>query len=112
MHNGTGVDWTDYHVELGFGTGAGFVISPPGDGLDFDAPDVDSPMQFSPFTTVVIGEDTIDAFDGIVPIGGFNVFEFSIDVPNGITEFTVRQYPTTAPVPVKAATWGRIKALY
>jgi hypothetical protein len=111
VNNGTGVPWTDYHIELGFGTGAGFVRSGPGDGLDFDAPDYNSPYDFSPFATLTIAEDTIDAVDGLVPAGAFNVFAFPIDVPDGITEFTIRQYPTTEPVPATPATWGRIKML-
>lgn len=96
VFNGTGIPWTDYHLELGFGTGAGFVISPSGDGLDFDSPDFDSPTAFAPFTSVTFGEDTIDAIGGVFVSGGFHEFEFNIDVPDGISEFTVRQYPTIA----------------
>ncbi|MFH1845063.1 MAG: hypothetical protein ABIF77_17890, partial [bacterium] len=76
FNNGTGVGWTDYHVELGFGTGGAFVASTTGDGLDFDAPDQNSPYVFAPFTTVTINEDTIDAVDGIVAPGGFYTFVF------------------------------------
>ncbi len=112
VHNGTGVPWTDYHVELGFGTGTGFNPSIPGDGLDFDAPDQNSPYSFGPFTTLTITEDTIDAVDGVMPSGMFQNFAFPIDVPPGITEFTVRQYPTTAPTATESATWGRVKSLY
>lgn len=112
VHNGTGIEWTDYHIELGFGTGASFVPSGPGDGLDFDAPDENSPYDFFPFTTLTIGEDTIDAVDGIVPDGAFFVFGFPIDVPSGITEFTVRQYPTIDTVPNQTTSWGDLKATY
>ena len=112
VHNGTGIDWTDYHIELGFGTGASFVPSAPGDGLDFDAPDYNSPVVFAPFTTLIVNEDTIDAMDGLVPNGTFHVWGFPIDVPNGITEFTIRQYPTIAPVPTAPTTWGHLKRLY
>ena len=97
--NGTGIAWTDYHLDLGFGTGGSFVSSTAGDGLDFDSPHNDSPIGFGPFSTIVIGEDTIDAYDAIVVPGGFYNFGFSIDVPNGISEFTIRQYPTIVPEP-------------
>jgi hypothetical protein len=33
----------------------------PGDGLDFYAPDYNSPFFFLPFTSVTVAEDTIDA---------------------------------------------------
>jgi hypothetical protein len=112
VHNGTGIDWTDYHLELGFGTGAGFVPSGPGDGLDFDSPDMNSTYDFAPFGSPTVGEDTIDAVGGPFPNGSFHVITFPIDVPGGITEFTIRQYPTIAPVPTLPITWGRIKSLY
>ena len=112
VDNGTGIDWTDYHLQLGFGTGAGFVPSGPGDGLDFDAPDYDSPFDFAPFTTVNPGEDGVDAYGGTFPTGAFHVISFPFDVPNGITEFTIRQYPTISPTPTEATTWGRVKSLY
>ena len=112
VHNGTGIEWTDYHIELGFGVGAAFVPSGPGDGLDFDAPDQNSPYIFAPFTTLTIGEDTIDAVGGIVPDGTFNVFSFPIDVPSGITEFTVRQYPTIDTVANEDTSWSDLKSQY
>ncbi len=95
VDNGTGVPWTDYHVQLGFGTGAGFVLSTPGDGLDFDAPDLNSLFDFFPFTSVAITQDELTVDGGIFPSGDFNVFRFPIDVPDGISWFTVRQFPTT-----------------
>lgn len=112
VNNGTGVNWTDYHLELGFGVGGDFVISPPGDGLDFDAPDENSPYDFPPFATVVVGEDTIDCYDGIVAPGGFYNFGFPIDVPSTISTFTIRQWPTISPVATEASSFGRVKALY
>jgi hypothetical protein len=112
VHNGTGQTWTDYHMELGFGVGAGFVVSPPGDGLDFDAPDYNSPFFFVPFGTVTVGEDTIDCVDGFVPDGSFNVWAFTIDVPEGNYEFTIRQWPTTDAVPVDPTGWSHLKAMF
>jgi len=105
VDNGTGSDWTDYHVTLGFGTGASFVQSSPGDGLDFDAPDEDSLYDFGPFTSLTIGEDTIDAVGGVVPDGSFVNFRFPIDVPDGITEFTLRQLPTTDAIVPEPKAW-------
>jgi hypothetical protein len=103
VQNDTGIPWTDYHIQLGFGMGAAFMPSPPGDGLDFDAPDYDSPFSFAPFTTVVVGEDDVDAYGGVIPSPMFvSPFVFHVDVPDGITAFTVRQYPTTDFVPEPA----------
>jgi len=100
IQNGTGGDWSDYHIQLGFGKGADFVPSPAGDGLDFDAPDYNSPALFAPFATVVVSEDDIDAYGGLIPSPSFTFpFVFNIDVPDGITAFTVRQYPTTDFIP-------------
>ena len=95
VQNATGIPWTDYHIQLGFGMGTAFIPSPSGDGLDFDHPDLSSPFSFAPFTTVVVGEDGIDAYNGVVPNFTFVPnFVFHVDVPDGITAFTVRQYPT------------------
>lgn len=112
VSNDTGIDWTDYHIELGFGVGAGFVPSAPGDGLDFDWPDLSSPYSFGPFGTVTVNEDAIDAVGGVLPAGAFVVMAFPIDVPAGISEFTVRQWPTIAPIPVEHGSWSQIKSLY
>jgi hypothetical protein len=42
VDNNTGVDWSSYRMELGFGVGAAFVPSLAGDGLDFDFPTFDT----------------------------------------------------------------------
>jgi len=100
VQNNTGVDWTDYHIQLGYGVGADFVPSGLGDGLDFDSPDYNSPFSFAPFTTVVVAEDDIDVYDGLIPDFTFvSPFVFHVDVPDGITTFTIRQFPTTDAVP-------------
>jgi hypothetical protein len=70
-------------------------------------PTLSSPFSFAPFTTVVVGEDGIDAYNGVVPNFTFVPnFVFHVDVPDGITAFTVRQYPTidsgTVPEPSSA----------
>jgi hypothetical protein len=105
VQNSTGIPWTAYHLELGHGFDSTFVKSTPGDGLDFDWPDADSPVQFDPapgfyFPAVTHAEDDIFASGGTMPNGAFALyFRFSIDVPDGITQFTVRQSPVIAPEP-------------
>ena len=98
VSNSTGLDWTGYHIELGFGTGAGFVKSESDDELDFDSPDFDSDVDFNPggffFPDVDVTEDDIIASGGIHEYLDFaGYFIFHVDVPNGITEFTIRQSP-------------------
>jgi len=102
VNNSTGLDWSGYRVELGFGVGADFVLSTPGDDLDFDSPDFDSGTDFSAFfTSVTENVDDIFATGGLFPNLMFTspMFRFSIDVPDGITEFTLRQRPIAAAVP-------------
>lgn len=103
VNNSTGVDFTAYRIELGFGEGAGFVKSTAGDLLDFDTPDMDSPLDFSAFfsTPTLPDEDTIFATGGVFPYLAFTtpLFQFSIDVPDGIGSFTLRQVPIAAPEP-------------
>ncbi len=104
VFNNTGLAWGSYHIELGFGHDAGFVASPGGDGLDFDAPDFDSPLSFNPapgfFPSATAAEDDIYASGGVMPNLSFaGYFHFSIDVPDGITSFTVRQSPVAVPEP-------------
>jgi len=100
VFNDTGTTWTDYHMQLGFGLGTDFVPSSPGDDLDFDAPDFNSPFSLNPFLTVDVFEDDIDAYDGSIPDFTFvSPFVFTIDVPDGISTFTIRQFPTTDFIP-------------
>ena len=108
VYNGTGVPWIAYRMELGFGVGVDFVPSLAGDGLDFDALDYDSPPDFSGsgfFTTVDWDEDVIEASGGIFPVFGFPtpLYRFNIDVPDGITSFTIRQQPIPLPEPNSVA---------
>lgn len=108
VSNMTGIPWIAYRMELGFGVGSSFVPSLPGDGLDFDALDFDSPPDFSGsgyFTTVDWDEDVIEASGGIFPNFGFPtpLYEFNIDVPDGITSFTIRQQPIPVPEPATLA---------
>lgn len=104
VFNDTGLAWGSYHLELGFGHDAGFTGSPSGDGLDFDAPSYNSPFNFNPslsfFPTVSVTEDDVLASGGVMPNLAFaGYFRFSVDVPDGITSFTVRQSPIPLVVP-------------
>lgn len=99
--NGTGIDWGGYHLELGFGHGAGFVKATADDGLDFDAPDFNSDFSFSPwFATVWVSEYDVITSDGLIPTSSYaSGLLFHIDVPDGITSFTLRQSPIAVPEP-------------
>jgi hypothetical protein len=107
VYNDTGLNWGSYHIELGSGFDGGFVKSLAGDGLDFDAPDYNSPFNFNPggsfFPSVSVTEDDIYASGGVMPYLSFaGYFRFSVDVPDGITSFTIRQSPVAVPEP---STW-------
>ncbi len=110
--NNSGVDWIGYQLMLGTGTDGGWVQSPLGTQLDFDIPDDDSPRDFTPFTTLVYDDATIDAVSGLLTAGSTATFTYVIDVPNSYTDFSIRSSPRVLPVPVKQGTWGSIKALY
>ncbi len=107
VSNSTGIDWSGYTIQLGFGTGAGFVPSTPGDGLDFDSLDFNSPLDFTVFfpTAINTTEDEIVASGGVMPAGAFSLpyFRFSIDVPDTFSKFTLRQLPTAVPEPMSAS---------
>jgi len=108
VSNSTGLDWCSYHIELGFGIGGGFVKSTAGDGLDFDAPDFNSDFFFDPFPsvfpTVSVAEDDIFAGGGVLPNFAFaGYFLLHVDVPDGITSFTIRQSPVAVPEPSSLA---------
>jgi hypothetical protein len=104
VFNGTGLNWGAYHLELGFGYDATYVRSTSGDGLDFDSPDFNSPFNFNPggsfFPSVTVIEDEIFATGGVMPDLSFaGSFGFTVDVPDGITSFTIRQSPIPVGVP-------------
>lgn len=104
VYNNTGLSWSSYHLELGFGHGVLFTPSPSGDGLDFDAPDYNSILSFNPspgfFPSAAATEDDIYATGGVMPNLSFAAyFRFTVDVPDGITEFTIRQSPVAVPEP-------------
>ena len=108
VQNSTGLEWTSYCMQLGFGVGDEFKPSDAGDRLDFDWPDFDSPISFdpwvgAPFPLVSPSEDLIEASGGVMPSGSYaEPFTFAIDVPDGITSFTLRQLPKAVPEPAAA----------
>ena len=99
--NNSGVDWIDFHFEL---------IGPGVEGLDFDT---GTESKKTPAPTSVLGAGdpanifanlshmptTIDWSGGRVNAGGSVFFTFSIDVPDGLTRFTLLERPSVAPTP-------------
>ena len=111
VQNNTGLDWSGYHVELGFGNGAGFVKSGSDDGLDFDAPDFDSTFFFDPspgfFPGVAVTVDDVIASGGVMPDFSYaGNFVFHVDVPDDIASFTIRQSPIEVPEPATLVLLG------
>lgn len=100
--NNTGQVWTGFRFELGFGTGNNFVQSNQLDGLDFDTPELDPTPISSIFTVLNPQADILDWTGGTVPAISVVAFNFSIDVPDnlsnfnpsGVNRFTLRQIPT------------------
>jgi hypothetical protein len=93
--NQTGVAWTDYHVELGFGTGANFVLADPSLGLKFDPSPAPSSVDFA-FVSAAGGQ-TLDYWGGLIPHGGLLSLNFTISVPDLLSrssQFTLRQMPS------------------
>jgi hypothetical protein len=103
--NFSGLTWTQFSFELGFGTGASFVRSGGLDGLDFDLGD---PSAFSPmFPTVEQKENSLFFSGGSIGSVKPAAFLFAVDVPDGLkgfnpydmNRFTLRITPNGAPVP-------------
>lgn len=101
VDNNTGLPWTNYRMELGYGTGAAFVKSATGDGLDFDAPDYDTPPTSAPFPLVGTPDEDTLVYGGGVHGSGAQSYSFRIDVPDlpNIRLFTLRQIPVAVPEP-------------
>ena len=101
VDNNTLTNWSSYLMELGFGSGAGFISSTPGDGLGFGAPNYAPPLASSAFSTIVKSEDLL-AFTNGTQGTGSETYQFRIDVPNlsgDHTTFTLRQIPVPVPEP-------------
>lgn len=103
VDNDTGIDWTGYRMQLGFGTGSAFTASASGDGLDFDAPDYDpAPAHTSSaFPSVTVTENML-TFNSGIQSSGAQSYTVRIDVPDGIDLFTLRQFPMAIPEPASA----------
>src|SRR4051812_13987784 len=107
VDNNTGVPWNTYHMILGHGTGAGFMPSLSGDGLDFDDPNYHPPPIASAMPVVNISEDHL-VFNGGIHGAGAESYRFRIDVPNFPLGpgFTIRQFPVAVPEPATFALLG------
>jgi hypothetical protein len=106
INNTSGVTWTDFHFQLGFGSGSGFALNPgtTNAGLDFDTgtPGKDPTPTSTAFSNLSHNDYTIDWSTGTVAPASSVTFTFSFDVPDlvGTSFFTVRMFPgTTASVP-------------
>jgi hypothetical protein len=95
VFNGSGVAWNDYHIQLGFGTGAGFTLANPAFGLQFDNTPAPSSADFP--STALAGQK-LDFSNGLVPANSGASLQYTIDVPDsaaaGSYQFTVRQFPS------------------
>ncbi|MCI0335204.1 MAG: PEP-CTERM sorting domain-containing protein [Planctomycetes bacterium] len=104
VDNNTGLAWIGYNMYLGFGTGAGFVLSAPGDGLDFDFPTYDTPPVSGAFPVVGTPDPDTLLFSGGVHGSGAQTYTVRIDVPDlspigTLGTFTLRQIPVPIPEP-------------
>ena len=110
--NRTGQAFDTFTVELGFGFGDLFTRSPDDDGLDFDSPDFDpEPTSNGAFNTPTRGQDVLRFTGGMIPDQGSFSLQFGIDVPDGITSFTLRQGPSITPIPSPTAALGGLVGL-
>lgn len=98
IDNDTGVNWSRYHMQLGYNTGIDFVMSGANDGLDFDAPFFDSPPDSTSFSNVSLGTDEL-IFSGGIQGTALELFNIRIDVPDLNGTFTLRQFPVPVPEP-------------
>ncbi len=108
VDNSTNQNWTDYHLELGFLDKNGkFTRSGNNDLLDFGTglPNPPAPPPISdPFGEGQHGDNgnTIDFPKTLGPTlehDGSGLFNFSVDVPDNLKNFTLRQQPTVCPIP-------------
>lgn len=101
VDNNTGVPWSSYTVQLGFGTGGAFAPSGGAFGLDFDTGFPDPPPTSTAMAITTHTPDTL-VFTGFHGLGA-QQYNFRIDVPDfpipGPTTFTLRQMPTPIPEP-------------
>lgn len=104
--NSTALPWTDYHMQLGSGSGSAFVLGTP--FADFDVADGPHPFESSVFATAeVLSEDEIKFSGGTVMPGEGVTFTYAIDEGGG---FTLRQFPTVPPRVPNPATLALVGA--
>jgi hypothetical protein len=127
VRNSTGFNWSDYHLELGTGSGSSFVplsnLGAANLGLDFDTPDQDPAVESlflggGPIFSVVQHQsDAIRLQGGVIPISApgagiedLAFITYSLDVPDlagsDIYTFTLRQYPSVVPEPTSMLLLG------
>jgi hypothetical protein len=94
--NNSGLAWTGFVFELGYGVGSDFV--PAGmQELDFDWPGADPTPTSTAFTNFIYNSDRIEWLNGSVPSIGLVGFTFAIDIPDiAGNRFTLRQTPVVA----------------
>jgi len=110
--NNSGAAWTGFRFEIGFRRGPAFRVSSLPDDLDFDAPTFDPFPVASALSAVATQPDVLQWSGGTVIPVGTSTFSFSIDVPDGLSQwhpdglnaFTLRQVPVTATVVPEPAT--------
>jgi hypothetical protein len=105
--NNSGVNWSAFKLQIGFGYDADFVapnpaiVPPTPIAPDFDADDRSPSPTAPPFTTLF--SPTLYELDwsgALFPGGSSQTFTFSIDTPDGsYSGFTIRQLPVPVPEP-------------
>jgi len=97
--NNTTSTWSDYHEQIGNGTGGLFTLS--SNPVTFVTP-VDATYTNPSFTSRSVTADEIDYSGGAVLPGQAITLTFSFTVPDNGTSpysFTLRQFPTVVPEP-------------
>jgi hypothetical protein len=106
VDNNTGINWSAYRMQLGFGTGAAFTqVGGLGDGLDFDTGPPggnNTPPSSGAFPIVSRPDEDQLVFSGGTQGLSAQIYQFRIDVPDLINRngrFTLRQQPVGIPEP-------------
>lgn len=104
VDNNTGLNWSKYTMQLGFGTGSGFTQATTADIIDFDAPNYDLPPTSSGLPSVSTNP-TVLVYSGGIQGAGAQTYTFRLDIPDlaGGTQFTLRQQPNAIPEPMGIA---------
>jgi hypothetical protein len=106
VDNNTGINWSAYRMQLGFGTGAAFTqVGGLGDGLDFDTGPPggnNTPPSSGAYPIVSRPDEDQLVFSGGTQGLSAQIYQFRIDVPDLINRngrFTLRQQPVGIPEP-------------